>query len=47
MYRIETIPLVVNAICTAYYLYQGAELGKLLYWVGATILTVGILIMRG
>lgn len=43
----EYIPLVVNTVLLAWYAYHRAEPGKILYWLGATILTVGLLKMKG
>jgi len=45
--RIEIIPLIVNIICFSYYLVQWREFGKMCYWFGAVLLTVGLLKMRG
>ena len=45
--RIEIVPMIVNACCTVYYLLIGDELGKIIYWAGATMLTVGLYKMRG
>lgn len=42
----EVIPLVVNLSMLAAYIYR-KEPGKILYWAGATLLTVGLLKMRG
>lgn len=43
----EHIALAVNLMSSAYYIYHGAEPGKILYWIGATILTGGLCLMRG
>ena len=43
----EWIALAVNLLCFAFYVYQGAEPGKILYWIGATIITAGLLLMNG
>lgn len=45
--RIEWIPLGVNCVCFAYYLLKGSEPGKLCYWLGAILITVGLLKMKG
>lgn len=45
--RPELLPLLVNLSMLAFYLTQRSELGKILYWLGATILTAGLLKMRG
>ena len=45
--RIEIFPLIMNIGIAGYYLYQGNELGKVLYWTGACILTLGLFYMRG
>lgn len=46
-FKIELIPLAMNAAITGYYLYQGNETGKILYWLGACIVTIGLLYMEG
>jgi hypothetical protein len=45
--RPELIALTVNALTLAWYIYQRAEPGKILYWTGAVILTIGLLKMKG
>jgi LysM repeat protein len=42
----EVLPLAVNLAMTASGIYT-RQAGKTLYWLGASILTVGILKMRG
>lgn len=44
--RIEIIPLIINIGIAAYYIWYW-ETGHVLYWVGAVIVTVGLLFMRG
>ena len=46
-FKFELIPLVVNVSAFAYYLLLWSEPGKILYWLGASILTAGLLLMRG
>jgi hypothetical protein len=43
----EYLAIAVNLLCTSYYVWQRAELGKILYWAGATIITIGLLRMKG
>jgi hypothetical protein len=45
--KVEIIPLVVNVLTTAFYVFKADEPGKLLYWLGASIVTVGLYLMRG
>lgn len=45
--KIELLPVLVNAICTTWYLVKGDEPNKALYWLGATILAVGLWRMKG
>lgn len=42
----EVIPLVVNLAMLAAYIHR-REPGKIFYWLGATLLTIGLLKMRG
>lgn len=42
----ELLPLGVNLILFGIALTKG-EVGKATYWLGASILTIGILLMRG
>ena len=44
--HVEYIPLVVNSLMTVAFV-QRREWGKALYWSGATILTIGLIKMRG
>lgn len=50
-FKPEWLALAVNVVCTGYYLvlwWMGvAEPGKLLYWVGSTILVAGLILMKG
>ena len=45
--RIELVALVTNIIILAWYIYQGDEIGKLIYWAGATLVMLGLMKMRG
>lgn len=45
--RFEWLPLLVNITGFTYYLCKWAEPGKILYWLGATLLTAGLLKMKG
>lgn len=45
--RPEWLPLVVNCAMLAFYVVKRSEPGKILYWLGACLLTVGLLKMRG
>lgn len=45
--KIDYLPLIVNIICCAWYILEGKEPGKMLYWGGATILVVGLIKMKG
>lgn len=42
----EALPLVVNIGMLAAYIYR-REPGKILYWIGACLLTVGLMKMKG
>lgn len=43
----ELVALLVNIFCLAWYIVEGAEPGKVVYWIGATLITVGLLWMKG
>lgn len=47
--RAEWLPLVVNCLLALRYcvLQRPLEPGKICYWIGATLLTVGLLLMKG
>ena len=45
--KIEVIPLVMNLGICIYYLWQGQEIGKAIYWGGASLITLGLLFMKG
>jgi len=45
--RIEIVPMLMNICITLYYLHKGDELGHVVYWFGAAIITVGLYMMRG
>lgn len=45
--KFEIVPLVVNVSGFLYYLIRFTEPGKILYWLGASILTGGLLLMKG
>lgn len=51
VWRIEWVPLVMNIGITGFYVWQtlnGEEAtGRVLYWAGATLVTTGLLFMRG
>jgi len=42
----EIVPLVVNMAMLAAYLYR-REPGKVMYWAGACLLTLGLMRMKG
>ena len=47
-WKIEYLPLVVNIGCLGYYCYHRPfEIGKFFYWLGAILLTVGLIKMKG
>ena len=43
----ELFLLVPNFIVLCVYLVQWSEPGKIVYWAGVCVLTVGLLMMRG
>ena len=43
----EVLALVVNVFTLGYYTYHNAEPGKILYWLGAVLLTLGLMRMKG
>lgn len=45
-YWLQYLPLTMNIVLMIAFLVD-FNLGKVLYWTGATILTVGIIIMEG
>lgn len=47
--RAEWLPLVVNLLLAFRYcvLQRPVQPGKILYWIGATLLTAGLLLMKG
>jgi hypothetical protein len=45
--RFEIVPLVVNVCGFVFYLVRWQGPGKVLYWLGASILTGGLLLMKG
>ena len=45
--KIELLSLAVNLICTIHYLWRGAEWGKVIYWAGASLLSLGLYRMKG
>lgn len=45
--KIEYLSLALNAVCFLWYAIQWKEPGKILYWLGATILIIGLVKMRG
>jgi drug/metabolite transporter (DMT)-like permease len=42
----EALPLVVNVVMLGVYILR-REPGKIMYWIGACLLTVGLMIMKG
>ena len=46
-FKPEYIALTVNVIALSYYLYQWREPGKILYWLGAVLITLGLVKMNG
>lgn len=46
-FKFEHLPLAVNVVGFLFYVLQWQGPGKPLYWLGASILTVGILLMEG
>lgn len=45
--RPEWLALTVNLTILSSYLWKWDEPGKMLYWAGACLLTVGLLLMKG
>ena len=45
--RPEWLALTLNVTILARYAWQWSEPGKILYWLGACILTCGLLLMKG
>lgn len=45
--KIEFLVLLLNAGCTIWYIIYWEGPGKFLYWLGATILVIGLSLMRG
>ena len=45
--KLELAPLIMNTGITIAYLIKWDEPGKTIYWMGATIIMVGLYIMRG
>ena len=43
----ELIALTVNIVICTLYVWHGDEPEKVLYWFGAVIMTVGLLLMKG
>ncbi len=43
----EYVSLALNVGILARYIWLWQEPGKILYWLGATILTVGLLLLKG
>lgn len=44
---IEYSPVAVNLVILIYYSFFNFMPGKFLYWLGALILNIGIVIMKG
>lgn len=45
--KVEYLSLGLNLVCCLWYVVKWQEPGKILYWLGATILMVGLLKMKG
>jgi hypothetical protein len=45
--NIEVVPIVMNLGIVAVFIYKWDEPGKIVYWAGATILVIGIWMMKG
>jgi hypothetical protein len=45
--KIEVIPLIMNVGIMGYYVWLWNEPGKICYWAGAVLVTVGLLFMKG
>ena len=45
--KVEAIALVMNIGITMFYIWQWNEPGKILYWTGACLVTVGLIFMKG
>lgn len=43
----EYLALAVNLSSTIYYAWTRQEPGKIIYWIGATLITVGLIKMKG
>lgn len=43
----EYVALTVNLSSTLFYIYTRQEPGKIIYWIGATLITVGLIKMKG
>ena len=43
----EWVSLVVNALTLVTYVVRWSEPGKMLYWAGATLITAGLLLLKG
>ena len=46
-FRPEVLAFTLNTFCFFVYLIRGDEPGKILYWAGAAVLTLGLLLMKG
>ena len=46
-FRPEVFAFVLNTACFFIYMIRGEEPGKILYWLGASVLTLGLLLMKG
>lgn len=45
--RPEVLALGLNLFILACYVYRREEPGKIIYWIGACLLTIGLLKMKG
>lgn len=46
-FKPEYIALAVNVLTTIWYIAQRSEPGKIIYWIGSTLITVGLVKMKG
>jgi hypothetical protein len=45
--KIDLLPIAMNTCMTFGYAYKGNEPGKTVYWLGATVITLGLYMMKG
>jgi hypothetical protein len=46
-WKLEAAPILINLFLFLAYLWKWDEPGKVIYWLGATVLSVGLYIMKG